>query len=221
MIYKLSSSNTEKLILMPETGMGYQVVNAYEQNYFQKVFLILNGQFAIDIKDKNFHEIFNHIYGKDLEGDFRSAKEINLTITDTSSGEKRIGSFVSEAGYGKDVGARDAKKEKANGDELFVRLSYFENDIRIDKKNKCLRPGSYTTTAADALICKTDNDDPVQRYALPNELETIWTFSIQPQVKDELQKGWVQPQPGKRGGGREVYFEKGTSIRTFITQTKW
>ncbi|MBA2761598.1 MAG: hypothetical protein H0U39_06510 [Segetibacter sp.] len=118
-------------------------------------------------------------------------------------------------------GAKEVKKENSNGDELFVRLSAYEDDLRIDKKNECLLPGSFTTTASDALKCKKDKEDSIKRYALPNELPIRWAFYIQPNSLDILQRGSVQRAFGKEGGGREVYFEKGTSIRTFITQTQW
>ncbi len=39
---------------------------------------------------------------------------------------------------GKSSGAKEGKKENSNGDELFVRLLAFEDDLRIDKKNECL-----------------------------------------------------------------------------------
>jgi hypothetical protein len=219
-MFKLSSSNIEELRGKPETGMGYQIIKAYE-HYFPKEFLVINGKFAIDTTDKNFRQIFNQLYGKDIETEFRQAKEIHLAITDIAGGGKGIGSFVQEGGSGKDQSAKEGKKENANGDELFVRLSAFEDDIRIDKVNRCLRPGSFTTTASDALRCKVDNNNPIERYALPNELKIEWAFYIEPSPQDSLQRGWVQPDFGKKGEGREVYFEKGTSNRTFVAQSKW
>ncbi len=44
--------------------------------------------------------------------------------------------------------------KNANGDELFIRLSAFEDDKRIDKINKCLLRGTFTTTASDAFKCQ-------------------------------------------------------------------
>lgn len=131
--------------------------------------------------------------------------------------KSQVDSFVSE----QTGGAKDGKKEKANGDELFIRLSAFEDDIRIDKKNRCLLLGSYTTTASDALRCKIEGDNPNERYALPNEFPIKWAFYIQPTTVDSLQRGLVQEAFDKNGGGREVYFENGTSHRTFITQNNW
>ncbi len=157
-----------------------------------------------------------------LEKAIESTTEKDITILGIVSQTKIIGSFVNEeSNFREKNRAINNTKENANGDELFVRLSAFENDIRVDKVNNCLLPGSYTTTASDALRCKVEKDDPVERYALPNQLKIKWAFFIQPKPTDILQRGFVQPDFGKNGEGREVYFEKGTSSRTFIIQNKW
>ena len=70
-------------------------------------------------------------------------------------------------------------------------------------------PGSFTTTASDALKCKIEKDDPINRYALPDELMLKWAFYIQPNKTDLLPRGNVEANFGKKGGGREVYFENG------------
>ena len=111
--------------------------------------------------------------------------------------------------------------EVINGEEVFVRLSAFDNDRRVDKINKCLRAGSFTTTMEDYLKCKTTSDDPIERYALPSNDKIQHAFHIQPLKSDTLQRGTVQPANGKRGGGKEAYFDKGTSAGTFKKQTPY
>ncbi len=173
----------------------------------------MNSQFAFDLKYGIDEEIKIFIQGGN---DFVFN---NLSVIDLKNIQiqNNIPSLISE----KNSGAKEGKKENSNGDELFVRLSAFEDDLKIDKKNECLLSGSFTTTASDALKCKKVEDDPVKRYALPNELPIRWAFYIEPHPSDILQRGNVQEAFGKKGGGREVYFEKGTSIRTFITQKRW
>ena len=114
------------------------------------------------------------------------------------------------------TGARDNPIEAANGAELFVRLSAYENDHRIDFEKKKLKKGSYTTTDLDYKDCVKYYDDPVDRYALPNDELIEWAFYILPKLLDELQRGIVQPAFGHDGGGIEVFFEKGTSDDTFL-----
>jgi|SRR5690348_4021198 len=221
MVFRLSPSNIEQLKRMPESGMGYQIVKIVKITYISETIIVLNGTLAIDMNGLKFKHVLNDIIGKNLEKAILSSTERNVTILGIVSEAKAIGSFVSEDDSVSKKRAIDGKSENANGDELFVRLSAFENDFRIDKVNHCLLPGSFTTTASDALRCKIENANPKERYALPNNLEIQWAFNIQPKSKDTLQRGVVQSDFGKEGGGREVYFENGTSNRTFIMQSKW
>lgn len=66
--------------------------------------------------------------------------------------------------------------------------------------------------------CKHTKDNPVERYALPNNDEIKFVFYIQPVKTDTLQRGIVQPANEKRGGGKEVYFELGTATDTYKGQ---
>jgi hypothetical protein len=113
-------------------------------------------------------------------------------------------------------GAKDNPKETDNGSEVFVRLSAYEQDKRIDFVNKRLTSGSYTTTKHDYYECVSINDDPVDRYALPNDEAIKWAFYIKPKTNDNLQRGIVQPAFDHEGGGIEAYFENGTSNDTYF-----
>jgi hypothetical protein len=57
--------------------------------------------------------------------------------------------FITNKRSENEKGAIDNPVVYANGEEIFVRLSAFDDDKRIDKINKYLRPGSYTTTTED------------------------------------------------------------------------
>lgn len=70
----------------------------------------------------------------------------------------------------------------------------------------------------DYVKCKAENDDPVERYALPNNYKIKFAFHIQPKKTDTLQRGTVQPANGKQGGGKEAYFAKGTTEETYLKQ---
>jgi len=128
---------------------------------------------------------------------------------------------LSEPKNDSEKGALDNPVEPADGNEMFVRLSAFDDDKRIDKVNRCLRPGSFTTTFEDYSLCKLTSDKPIERYALPNNDEIKFAFYIQPEMSETLQRGRVQPAYSKRGGGIEAYFAKGTSYGTFKNQTPY
>jgi len=71
------------------------------------------------------------------------------------------------------------------------------------------------------MVCKTANDDPIERYALPNENKIKWTFHIRHKSSDILQSGIVQTSNGKQGGGKEVYFESATFKDTYLKTTPY
>ena len=114
-------------------------------------------------------------------------------------------------------GAIDNDKEQASGEEVFVRLSAYEDDRRVDFIRKRLRDGSFTTTKDDYLTCKGYKDDPVDRYALPNDEEIKYAYHVKPISSDNFQRGIVQPAFEHCGGGEEAYFEKGTSDDTLLS----
>jgi hypothetical protein len=226
MIYKAYSLDTEKFLSLPETGMGYQVIEAkrYSGTVKEK-FVVYNGELIVDldnrfpdfkeqIKTKSFSKVLSEASPWTFETATISLVPKSLLL------EKRVLS-ENKKNYKKrhpdGRGAKENPKEFANGSELFVRLSAYKNDHRIDFEKKRLKEGSYTTTHLDYLDCVKYYDDPVDRYALPNDEPIEWTFYIRPEKIDELQRGIVQPAFGHDGGGVEVFFEKGTSDGTFLS----
>lgn len=220
MYFKLSTSQEIELLNQPETGMGYQVVEAGKPgNYTREKFLVLNSEIVIEM---NGYEADNvrKVINEGIYSIKASASYITLNAIAVLN-EKQIRNTVNESKNENERGAIDNPVVNANGEEIFVRLSAFDNDRRIDKINKCLLTGSYTTTMEDYFTCKTTNDDPVERYALPNNDEIKFAFHIQPKKTDSLQRGTVQPANEKPGGGKEAYFTKGTAAGTFLKQTAY
>ncbi len=209
MYFKLTEEQENKLLEEPETGMGYQIVETRkaENSYIREKFLVLNSEIVIKMDGKeseNIHKIIN----KDIDSIKASAQYINLNIVSVYS-ELGFKNMASEPKAEKEKSAIENDIEFANGKEIFVRLSAFLNDKRIDTINKCLRPGSYATTLEDYYKCKNANEDFVERYALPNNDRIIAAFHIKPTTDDILQRGIVQPAYGKRGGVRKfILLEK-------------
>ena len=219
MFYKLLLDQQNELKSMPETGMGYQLITArYLGEYSKKEFIVLNEELAIE---NNFRrkEYITEIFSKGFNLSLKSAEYKELRDIKLIS---KLGSFnVFESRSNKSSAAKDSPITYPDGKTYYVRLSAYEDDKRIDKKNNCLLPGSYTTTKKDYEKCVDEKDDPVERYALPNEETIEWAFHILPESKDGYRFGTVQPEFGKRGGGEECFFENGTSFSTFKKQTKY
>lgn len=220
MYFRLSLSQESDLLNLPETGMGYQIVNAIKLGSYQREkFVILNSEIVIEM---NGYE-GDHVRKVMNEGISKVKASANLITLNSLNvlNERQFRNYLSEPKNDNEKGALDNPVESADGNEMFVRLSAFDEDKRVDKINKCLRPGSFTTTYTDYITCRTLDDDPVERYALPNNDKIKFAFYIQPITKDTLQRGRVQPANEKRGGGKEVYFANGTAIGTFKLQTPY
>lgn len=188
-------------------------------SYTKEKFLILNSEAVIEM-NASTNDNVRKIINEGIIAFKASALLINLNSISVLS-EKQYRNIVGESKSKKERGAIDNSVENANGMDVFVRLSAFENDRRVDKVNRCLRSGTFTTTMDDYLKCKATNDEPIERYALPNNDKIQFAFHIQPINSDTLQKGIVQPANGKQGGGKEVYFANGTAVGTFIKQISY
>jgi len=114
-------------------------------------------------------------------------------------------------------------REQANGKELFVRLSAFVDDIRIDTDRLRCVPFTFTTTYREAMFCRSHkySVDACDRFALPNNLPPRWMFVLKPKRGDVLRRGTVMPAFMKNGGGTEVFFENGTADCTLIDIIRW
>jgi len=217
MYFKLSATQENDLLRQPETGMGYQIVEASKTgNYKREKFIVLNSEIVIEMNEYESDNIYK-VINEGIASIKMSADYITLNAVSVLN-KNQFRSVVNEDKSKNEKGAIDNPVENADGKEIFVRLSAFNNDRRVDKINNCLLPASYTTTMDDYTKCKTSNDDPVERYALPNNNKIKFAFHIQPKKTDSLQRGTVQPANGKRGGGKEAYFANGTSNGTFLKQ---
>jgi len=230
MIFKTYFSDTLKLLTLPETGMGYQLIEGKILSEDKiRQYVVYNCELAV-----NLDEDFPIYRKKIIERGFSTVlNESNSLLINTESIKIITGKPLFEVKslstykqsknkrHSGGKGAKENPKEYSDGNETFVRVSAYENDKRIDFKRKRLTEGSYTTTLIDYYDCITTDDDPVDRYALPNDEPIRWAFYIKPKIQDVLQRGIVQPAFGHEGGGIEVFFEKGTSDNTFFLQKEY
>ena len=230
MFYKLSSSDITTLTDKPETGMGYQVVMArvmFEK--VEKIFVVYNSELVI-IEDSEFKANKDKFKKEKFASILKGAEPLRLSasIKVLNEDEARNLPSIKEDSfkaneveqkwhktYSDNSGALDNPPKNADGKEIFVRVSPYQDDRRIDKVNRKLKPGSFSTTEQDYKDCVA-NDDPIERYALPSADKIAWAFYIKPITSDNLQRGIVQPAFGRRGGGIEAYFAVGTSANTLF-----
>jgi hypothetical protein len=215
MIKKINPLQVSRLLKLRESGMGYQFIEAnIGETPFKTKFLVINADLVIEdtsslltelrtIKIRSYHLMSKMAPIIDLQ-DIRLVE----SLTNYKSQSKHTGAIYQD-------------KEKADGKEVFTRLSAFEDDMRIDAKSRKLLPGSFATTYDDYIYCKQNNCDPIARYALPNDEKIKWAFHIKPKEGDILQRGIVEPANNQPGGGEEAFFEDGTSDSTLLERTHY
>jgi hypothetical protein len=220
MIYKVSRENESQLIKLPETGMGFQFISArYTTGYERHFLLVLNCSIIIELDKETTLEKIEIPEYKDLLTGLQVKKLLDIRV-----GKEEESFLVAEeaARYrNRNKGAIDNPVELVTKDAYFIRLSAYHDDKRIDKQNKRLLPGSYTTTLEDYLLSKANKCDFIERYAIPNPARVKWAFEIMPKTGiDSCQIGTTQPNFGLEGGGEECYFAKGTSFGSFVSEAK-
>lgn len=211
---KLAASQTSDLLRQPESGMGYQVVEATLSDDKTKRGVAYNAELLL------FEEAPHHVDLKLLESARSAAGEIKAlrvlpraTVTTLSARESSGAAVQKKAGP-----AKDGPKEKTKADEVFKRFSAYPNDRRVASDGSLLA-GTYATTEEDAKNVKTGKD-AVARYALPNSAPASNVFTIRPNKDTDIQRGIVEPAFGQPGGGVEVIFTNGTQPKTVTGPTK-
>ncbi len=224
MIYKTTPEFSKRLLAMPETGIGYQIVAANRMNSLVRSgFLIFNTELIVDM-DYRLNEFRNEIANEGLKKVGNRLAEIvlqDVVLLPKSSFVKpeKLKSKAAILDLARRISDGDASKhqaEKASGTEVFIRPTAFEDDVRVDFMKNRILPGSFTTTREDFLICKEKKDNPLDRYALATSEPIKWLYLIQPAATEVLHRGVVQPLFAQSGGGVEVFFENGTANRTSL-----
>lgn len=210
MPYRLSANQISELIAQPETGMGYQYVEATMKTYASMKGVVLNAEVFIPeskiekIMGRRFLTYSAVLNEAEQPGDIRSLKVIHkgvLHLGENKSFTKSSSSPASEAAI--------SWTEK---DKIFKRYSPYKNDHRITEEGG-LFPGTYSTTEEDARNVKTGTEATL-RYALPSDEPAIYVFTIKPPEKTAVRIGVVQSANGKPGGGVEVLFNNGSPDKT-------
>ncbi|MDD5503784.1 MAG: hypothetical protein PHV77_00520 [Candidatus Omnitrophica bacterium] len=210
MPYKLSDTQIRELVSQPETGMGYQYVEASMSNLSTSQGVVLNSEVFIPeeriekIMGRRFLTYSAILNEAERPGYIRTLKVVGRSRLQL--GETRH--FAKSAG----VPACQAASSLTGKDQVFKRFSPYRNDRRIGEDGSLL-PGAYATTEADARNVRTGSD-AMNRYALPSDEPAIYVFTIQPPEKTSVRVGVVEPANGKPGGGVEVLFENGSPKKT-------
>lgn len=207
-MFRLNEAETRSLLNQPETGMGYQVVEATRKDNTIERGIAYNAELLF-LGNETQNDLRLHSYERVLKMAQNSGNEIRALRVLPREKDFWLSKDTRSASAVK-AGAKESPKEKTKEGEVFKRFSAYENDRRVTA-DKRLLPESYATTEADAKNVKT-GADAVARYALPNPEPASYRFTIKPDKDTEIQRGIAEPANSQPGGGVEVFFGKGTQV---------
>lgn len=211
-LINLNNSAINELLELPETGMGFQFVDATFWGD-RKRFLIFNSEHAIDITELNLSttdEIYELLQNeRKIVSYLDFERELTISAPGPHSFEL-ISTRVATPSLstGNPVAATPSslvKHVKLSANREFFRFSAFHPDRRVDPVTGDFRPGTYATVESELPFVPT-GFVAVGRFALPNNIPASYRYTIEAPKNTPVSFGTVAPAFSQAGGGVEAYF---------------
>lgn len=188
MLYNLSENTKNKLLELPETGFGYQVVGAVvkKTGLWQK-YVVFNAEIAIEF-DANLNFYTNTLVGYCYQMLLDSLSEIELI-------DIKLSTFNDQMEVREQVIFRSTSE--------YVRPTIFLNDNRIDLSENCLIPGSCITSFENYNNLIKTGKDLFNTYALPHQEEIKRIYYFAANHEEIINLGEFYQCFGKSGGGEK------------------
>lgn len=219
-MWNLNEDAIRSLTELPETGMGFQLVEAVLWGNNLPL-LVLNSERAIDLRQVKLTP------GDDpatiLRNGMLIIDSMKLGVLETLFAAPQPHSFrLLNARIGQLPGARGAAAAAApqavmpsslvkhlvlSTNRVFHRFSAFNPDRRVDPFTGSFLPGTYAVPESEVPFVPT-GFVAVGRFALPNNLPASFHYQIEAPVGTAVAFGTVAPAFGQAGGGVEAYFDK-------------
>jgi hypothetical protein len=212
-MWSLNLAGRTALLDLPETGMGFQFVEAMALGESRR-FLVLNAERAIDLAEIKLEP------SDDPLGIVRNGLRIMELIqkgqTETFVSApaphsfRLLGSRISTptAGMGVQIAMPSSlvKHVTLSATRVFHRFSAFNPDRRVDPLTGNFLPGTYAAPQSEVPFVPT-GFAAVGRFALPNSLPASHHYEIDAPAGTVVDFGTVAPAFGQAGGGVEAYFQ--------------
>ncbi|MFN8586870.1 MAG: hypothetical protein U0704_03635 [Candidatus Eisenbacteria bacterium] len=216
-LYRVHEDSLPRLLRLPESGMGFQVVRAGTISGTERCWLVLSATRALAIGRNEGAERWLTTRGAyDWFTDFASGQATETTrlinpellIYRTEVGK----TYVSGDAVQLALPVRSAlvKKTRTKAGDWFFRFSASREDLRVDQRTGAWSPGTYGTTRTDRPLSPS-GFAAVGRYALPNDQPASHVYAISPPAGTPIHIGTVAPAYGQAGGGVEIFFPEGAA----------
>ncbi len=221
MMWRLNASAIDELAALPETGMGFQWVEATTAHRGRR-FLVFNGEIAYDLTDLALRE------GSDPATALANGELIVRAIKETGAGlfvapqpsgfvllQSRVALSAVAAGVGPGglpISSPSSliKSTVLTASRVFHRYSAHHPDRRVNPVSGDLLPGSYAVPESEVAFLPT-GFAAVGRLALPVSLPASHHYVLEAPAGTSVRFGTVAPAFGQAGGGVEAFFGAGAS----------
>ena len=213
---RIGINSEERLLNMPESGMGFQVIR-YRRDYL----VVFNTTLVIplnELRERRFTQD-DYLF---LSGNPESLVISQLEILDMQDDFFLAFSFLDREYRNNDTGLSFNEATISPPDSVisskrpypYYRFSAFYKDKRVANDGSYL-PDTYATTYND-LHFVPSGFAAVGRYALPNPASAQYVFPILTFERPTLM-GTATPNFGQAGGGVEVLFQNGAQNKTGLS----
>jgi hypothetical protein len=206
-MFRTSADDRERLVALPESGMGYQIVHAWGQPHVVYNATVLISLAAL-LETHFVAEDYDFLVG-DPDGEkvnsliMRDAlRNFELIFNDFDPEFRKLGGSLA---FNRNAIQPGGGAFIPNRPQSYYRFSSYYRDKRVDSHG--YKPGTYATTFND-LHSVPSGFAAVGRYALPNPASAKYVFQIVTFDRPDLM-GAATPNYGQAGGGVEVYFRSG------------
>lgn len=211
-LLNLNDEATNELLSLPETGMGFQFVEATFWGD-RKQLLVFNSERAVDISELNLSttdDIYELLQNErkitsylDFESEtlFSAPGPHSFELIST-----RINAPATHTGL--PLAARPSSLVKhvtLSANRTFYRFSAFNPDRRVNPATGDFLPGTYATVESEIPFVPT-GFVAVGRFALPNNIPASYRFTIEAPKGTHVSFGTVAPAFSQAGGGVEAFF---------------
>lgn len=203
-MYKLSADQIDTLLKKPESGMGYQIVDAGVDNKRVTAF-VFNAELLV------MFEELPEINGRAHEDLLKEARLLNhfnfFNVLEAAVGTPPPPDSTAPPAAGGVLAPAPQLIRTTIAHEGFVRFSAYSNDKRI-KTDRGLENDTYATTIGDARFA-VSGLAIAGRYALPNPSPAVYAYTVIPGAGVPYHAGTARPANYQSGGGVEVLFRGG------------
>lgn len=203
-MYKLSAEQRDALLRKPESGMGYQILEAGVNNERVTAF-VFNAELLV-----TFEELPD-INGRAHEDLLNKASSLNqfelFNVLEAAAGTPPPLASNAPPAAGGALAPAPQLIRTTIAHEGFVRFSAYSKDWRI-KTDYGLEKNTYVTTIGDSRFA-VSGLAIAGRYALPNPSPAVYAYTVIPGPGVRYYAGTARPANYQSGGGVEVLFKGG------------